>query len=476
MAGPGTISGGSDPAADQCLDPGYASLAGFDTLSSTWMAMTSKPGCSMTFSLPSAPVWPLPARGPDHRLPAECLRPAGFARTPVPNPPPAHAGYRLLQEYFHCPRKFLFFDVNLPADALGGKAVDVLVLLHRPAPAGLGPAPARFRLGCTPVINLFPRTSEPVRVDHRSLEYRLVADHRRETTTEIHSVLSVSASANPKQSTRRIEPFYSLRHRPDEDHGPGVAGEPRAFWHTRRAPRRQDGVSGTEVFLSFHDRDFTPSAPPCDTVYAHLLCTNRALAAELPAGALLEMDQAAPAASIRCLDKPSPAGYPALEGATLWRLVSSLSLNHLSLGGERGLAALKEFCGSIAPATARRATGQIGRAIGSRHAVRRGGVDAWRGFRHGTAIEIVFDAEDSLYVGGSAAMLACRFCGTSSPARSVNSFTGGGVVRRDGRRENWIRWPPRRIAGCGLIQSRSQAQPGSGRYQWQEFGWEPGSG
>ena len=40
------------------------------------------------------------------------------------------------------------------------------------------------------------------------------------------------------------------------------------------------------MFLSFKDLDFTPSQPPTHTVYAHTLCTNRDLAAQLPAGAL----------------------------------------------------------------------------------------------------------------------------------------------------------------------------------------------
>ena len=40
--------------------------------------------------------------------------------------------------------------------------------------------PQHFRLGCTPIVNLFAQTSEPIVIDRRHYEYRLVADQKRE--------------------------------------------------------------------------------------------------------------------------------------------------------------------------------------------------------------------------------------------------------------------------------------------------------
>lgn len=430
-----------------CPDPGFAAL-GLDRLRFHLDGDAEHTGVLydlLAGSTIGVCVLPAGATGPKPRLLASStLAPAGFGSDDavLPNPPPAHDGYRLLQEYFHFPRKFLFFDCDLRGAELSGTAIDLLILLDRPIPSGLRIAAGNFRLGATPAINLFPKTSEPIRIDHRRFEHRLVADHRREITTEVHSILSVSLSANPAEQTRRIEPFYSLRQQA-VDQGAANGGQPRAFWHARRAPRDQDGVLGTEVYLSFLDRDFSPSNPPAETVFAHLLCTNRGLAAEVPAGALFEADQAMPVAGIRCLDKPTSPGYPALGGETLWRLVSSLSLNHLSLGGDRGLETLKEilrlYCPEDRPAARRQIEGIV--EMDCRSAVRPSPGGPWRGFRHGHAISLALDSDGHRYAGGSAAMLARVLRHFLALHSSVNSFAEVSV-RLSPSQEDWIRWPP----------------------------------
>lgn len=369
------------------------------------------------------------------RVEPAALRPVGFdaADEVLPYPAPAHAGYRLLQEYFHFPQKYFFFDVDLPREVGAGSSLDLLILL-REAPAGLRVSAANFRLGCTPAINLFLRSSEPLRVDHRRHEYRLVADYRREAGTEIHSILGVSDSVNPAAAVRRVAPLYSLRQ--------DACEEARAFWHARRVHRDRDGLPGTDVYLSFVDRDFSPAQAPASTVFAQLLCTNRTLAAELPAGTAFSTDQAVPARSIRCLDKPTPPGYPPLDGATQWPLVSSLSLNHLSLGGPQGLVALREilrlYCPEDRPAARRQIEGI--RSVECRPVVRHIGRDAWRGHRHGTEVTIVFNTEERHYVAASAALLASVLRHFFALHTAVNSFVEV-VVRREPREEDWLRLP-----------------------------------
>ncbi|HYR10443.1 MAG TPA: type VI secretion system baseplate subunit TssF, partial [Longimicrobium sp.] len=209
-------------------------------------------------------------------LPASVLEPAGFAEDEavLPYPPTAHPAYRLLQEYFTVPRKFLFLDVDLTqGDGYGAaEHVDLVFVLGTRARDRLELGPANVRLGCAPVANLFARLSEPVRVDGRKLEYRLVPDARRERTTEIHSVRGVSAV---QQDGARVafEPFYSYSHGMDDAHA--------TFWHARRAPAERADLEGTDVFLSFLDLRARRVAPPAVTAWADVLCTNRRLAEQL---------------------------------------------------------------------------------------------------------------------------------------------------------------------------------------------------
>lgn len=376
-------------------------------------------------------------------LPPSAVQAVGFAEDEalIPYPRTSHPGYRLLQEYFAFPEKFHFVDLEGLAGRARGTVTDVLFLLRR-QPGRLPLRPDTFALGCTPVVNLFSKTSEPIRVDHRQIEYRLVPDKRREATTEVHSVISVSGSSDALDRTREYAPFYSFTHAMER------RGQ-KAFWHARRVPA-QGGRTGTEILLSFRDLDFRPALPPDETVFAHVLCTNRGLASELPAEEpLLQTDEALPVRRIVCVRKPTRPLMPPLAGQTLWRLVSQLSLNYLSLeGGETGLRALHEildlYCFSDAPSLQRQIQGI--RGISPRKVVRRMGDAAWKGFCRGTEITLTFD--EAQYVGSSALLLASVLNRFFALYASTNSFTQL-VVRRLGREEEWKRWLP--MAGAGAV-------------------------
>jgi type VI secretion system protein ImpG len=388
-------------------------------------------------AVPADPTTPATAESAAPRwLPPDALSPVGFGEDEalLPAPRHSHPAYLLLQEYFVFPEKFHFADVGGLSGRLAGGAADLLFLLDRVPRHRLAFSAENFALGCTPVANLFRRTSEPLRIDHRRLEVPLVADLRRERTTEIHSLLGVTGSSSGG-GVREYAPFYSFSHDMEQ------RGQ-RVFYHARRVASPRPDVGGTEILLSFRDLDFQPAVPPDETVFAQLLCTNRALAAELPAGALLQSDEALPVAAIVCLKKPTRPLDPPLGGQGLWRLVSHLSLNHLSLAaGELSLKALREilglYCFSPAPALRRQIEGI--REVSWRKVVRRLAGTGWQGFCRGTEVTVGLD--EGSYVGSSALLLAAvlsRFLGLYG---STNSFTQL-VTRPFGREEESKRWPP----------------------------------
>jgi len=371
-------------------------------------------------------------------LAPETLEPVGFGADEevLPYPRYSHPAYRLVQEYFAFPEKFHFFDVTGLRGHGAKSHLDILFLLDRPPEGKTTLRPENFSLGCTPIINLFNKMSEPVRVDHRKLEYRLVADYRREKTTEIHSIRAVSESTDAGDLTRRFEPFYSFSH-------PMERRKHRAFWHARRVPAVREDIEGTDLMLSFVDLDFKAEKPPADVIFAHLLCSNRNLAEQLPAGALLETDEVMPKGRIVCLKKPTIQRTPPLGGQTLWRLISQLSLNHLSLAeGDDSLKALREILRLYCPEEEDVSGYQqiLGiREMSQRKIVHRIGADAWRGFCKGTEITLTF--EESLYVGSSAFLLAAVLSHFFGLYGATNSFTR--LVMKSTRREGvWKRWAP----------------------------------
>ncbi len=353
----------------------------------------------------------------------------------IPWPAHGHPAYRLLQEHFATPRKFLFVDVSGLARHASRNRFDLVFLLDRTLPDRMPVDRDAFQVGCAPVANLFRRTSEPVRLDHRAHEYRLVGDFRREKNTEIHSVLRVAATSDERDDTRVLEPFFSFSH---EAVGRGA----RAFWHARRVPCERADLGGTDVLLSFVDLDFQPALPPTDTVFAQLLCTSRGLAEALPAGARLQVEVPAPLTGVTALHAPTPQLDPPVGSAALWRLVSQLSLNHLSLDGEEGVRALREVLRLYAPYGRASVHQEIGgvRAVRCRPIAQRVGVDGWRGFARGTEVELTLD-EDA-FPGGGAFLMGAVLDRFFALYATLNSFTRT-VLRSRQREETWMRWPYR---------------------------------
>ncbi|KFE64438.1 type VI secretion system baseplate subunit TssF [Hyalangium minutum] len=382
-----------------------------------------------------------PDSAPDepHLQPMDSLRQLGFGpeEAVLPSPPHLHRGYRLLQEYFAFPEKFLFFELALERACLQAsqQALEVYVLLEGAPSEGLALTPETFRLGCTPIINLFPKLAEPVRLDQRRTEYPLVPDYRRPRELELHSILSVTAATEGAGSTREVDPLFSWSHGEDGE-------EPRAFWYTRRQPTGRAGGQGSQVLLSFVDLELDPHLPAEQTLHVHTLCTNGELPVQLAPGSALQVEERVPVGAIRCLRRPTPPREPPDKGPVLWQLVSLLSLNHLSLAtGPRALEALEELLrlhdcsgGQVSVQQLQGLTG-----LESRPVVRQRGWEAWRGFCRGLEITLTFD--ESRYVGGSALLLAAvlhHFLGLYAP---VDSFTQL-VARSEQREDTWKRWPP----------------------------------
>jgi type VI secretion system protein ImpG len=347
--------------------------------------------------------------------------------------PNGQPGFRLLQEYFAFPEKFLFFDIGGLGRRPPGEYVDILIGLSVPVPGRMDIGPDNFLLGCTPVINLFPKTTEPVRFDHKSTEYLLVPEAGAAAHYEIHSVQSVSVSSPSEPGVRVVQPYFGLEHDVSTLESP-------MFWVARR--QAAAGVeAGTDTVLGLVELDFRKVRPARETALVRTLCTNRALAEQVPAGAALQGEVAIPALASLLMRPTNTVPAPA-DGDTLWRLVSHLSLNTLSLSN--GTASRNAFCEILTlhcppgrPAAAQEVQGI--RSMAVRSVVRRLGGDVWRGFAQGTEVTLEFDERS--FIGGNPLMLAAVINRFLSNYCAINSFTEL-VIRSAQREGEWKRWPP----------------------------------
>jgi type VI secretion system protein ImpG len=264
----------------------------------------------------------------------------------LPYPDTAHAGYRLLTEYFAFPEKFLFVDLAFPERRrlLGkGRTLDVFIYLRRSrANIERAVTASAFALNCTPVVNLFRQPAEPISLDQTTTEYEVEPDSRRSGALEIYSVEKVVAS-DGDGNARELLPVYGTLHARR-----GHAGrEKRPAWWLASRRRGTEERRGERLTLSIFDPDFTPSAPADTVLSVDTFCFNGNLPERLPfGGGRPEMRLAEPVAgveSMRLITAPTPVARPDYREGARWRLISHLSLNHLSLVSDGGLDVLKEI-------------------------------------------------------------------------------------------------------------------------------------
>lgn len=285
-------------------------------------------------------------------LPALPVRAAGFVEDDalIDFPARSHTAYRLLTEYFCFPEKFNFVDLDL-------------ALLARSLPAGTRRLTVHLALngirsdsnlarmlfnlstnnlvaGCTPVINLFAQRGEPIRLTHATASYPVLADARRAYAYEVNAIDEVNLVRQTPQgeTVMRFQPFYSLKHaQTPERNG--------HYWAMHRDDTMAERSPGFETRISIVDIDFDPADVETTTLNLELTCTNRDLPQLLSygqPGCDLFLEGGSGVREISFLRKPSPTWRFARGRSAHWRLISLLSLNHLSLA-DGGVEAFREM-------------------------------------------------------------------------------------------------------------------------------------
>ncbi len=390
------------------------------------------------------------------RLPASAVRALGTepAEALLPRAPESFDGYRLLQEYFAMPERFLFVELgglDRPVARCAGKELEIILLLNRSEPVlAVGFGPDQLSLFCTPAINLFPKRSDRVNLAEGEVEHHVVPDRMRPLDFEVFGVLGVEGYALDGGAPRPFLPFYAAT---DLSRNP----EHRSYYILRREPRqissraRQRGSRssylGHEVFISLVDPDNAPFHHGLRQLGLDLLCTNRDLPLSMPVGKQstdFTITISAPVAAIRCLVGPTAPRPCRGDGDYAWRFLSHLGLNYLSLvdtDALHGAAALRELLRLYVPSStsvaARQLEGLL--SVACHPIVRRlpgaGPVAAGRG------LELTLTIDEAPFGGAGGIVLASVLDRFLAKYVSINAFTE--TVLKNPERGEVMRWPMR---------------------------------
>lgn len=368
--------------------------------------------------------------------------------------PRSFDGYRILQEYFAFPERFLFVELSELASLLANcdqTKIELFVLLNR-SEADLINAldKSNLSLFCVPAVNLFPKVADRMHIDHRQAEYHVVVDRAKPMDYEVSSINRIVGFGQDQGDEKTFLPFYGSK-------SGYKARTETAFYVTRRERRllsskqRREGVRssyiGSEMFISLVDTEQTPYSPNLAQLGIETLCTNRDLPLVMPLGAGdtdFSLQISAPVKSIRCIVGPTRPIRAPYEAENVWKLISHLSLNYLSLvdnDPKQGAAALREILGLYAearePAIKKQIEGVV--SVTSKNIVRR--IDSKGPLVFGRGLEVSVLLDESAFEGGSYFLLGTVLERFFSHYVSINSFVETVICSTD--RGEVIRWPVR---------------------------------
>ncbi|MFN8587442.1 MAG: type VI secretion system baseplate subunit TssF [Candidatus Eisenbacteria bacterium] len=270
------------------------------------------------------------------------LEPVGFApeHAVLPYPPGVPAGYRLLQEYFVFPQKFGFVDLT-GLEKLGGSQVKSrftvrLVFDTEPSQA-MRVGKGDLRLYCTPVVNLFPHSSEPVTLDGTRAHWPVRPAGRDQSRLDIGWIESMSLRGTDRVE-RPVPWFYSF--------SPDVFRESPAYFSARRQLAADH--ESYQTWITVTQPDGRTRVPLEGVASFELTCTNGRAVSSLDAGALKGTSDSSPTvATFENITKPTPQVEPPMRVGMLWRLLSLLSASQQAFASADALRATLELMAAI---------------------------------------------------------------------------------------------------------------------------------
>lgn len=380
------------------------------------------------------------------------LKPIGFDddHWVLPRSDRTASVYQDLLEYFVYPEKHLFFRIDNLREPLSSCAQNFSLFFYvaetdTDLESQLGKD--SFALHCTPLVNLFLETCEPQRIDPRHHAYQVTPDIRSDGDMEVYAIDEVYTIEDSSSVVRQVKPYYTVEHQSEPDS---------VFWHGERTlslhqTEHRRGVTDFHILLSSLDK----TAAPLDrhTLHVKALCSNGNLPAHLPFGGgtphFAPQEPISGLSRVSSLTPPTPVRRLSLDQGLLWRLLSHLNLNFLSLVGSgdagaqlREVLRLYDFGDSPTSKAIVNAVDAVDTKVVSLPVIVDGRPVVCRG------IDCVFTFDVSILETNSAFLLGDTLQRFLSKYVSINSFVRV-AVKIKGREGFVKRWDP--IVGTRLV-------------------------
>lgn len=193
-----------------------------------------------------------------------------------------------------------------------------------------------FALNTVPAMNIFECPADPIQLDHTREEYPVRAQDAREHFIEILAINRVTALVGG--SIEPYSPYESFR----------AGGAERAY--STRIRMTESGIAPDFLIMPLYKKQDAPEDMARATLSVRLTCCNHTLPSRLGAGDICMPTDTSPAQTeMRNLTTPTPHVPRVREEARLWRFLSYMNSNLLSMASAGALRSLLELHIMAAP-------------------------------------------------------------------------------------------------------------------------------
>lgn len=260
------------------------------------------------------------------RLPASALRPAGFdaQHALVPWPAGSHPALSLFYDYFALPEKLLFIELSGFSAWKNRKNnhVEIKFILNTLPEWAPDLTASSLVLNAAPAINLYRHEAHPVHLNHTKSAHRIQPIASNRLQRRVYAIDHVYGRNSQGEETV-YQPFSSLS-----------ANKP--AYQVQLKPSSEGG--GYQDYYIAFPYSSPDKVTKTDIVSISLLCTDGSRPDGLRLGEIGHATDNSPA-SVSCTNIMGVTPYrePPSDGALLWRVLSHVNANHITLADSNHL-------------------------------------------------------------------------------------------------------------------------------------------
>lgn len=333
-----------------------------------------------------------------------------------PYEPNSFLGYRLMTEFFVCPEKFLFFDLDLKDVDLSSCTSKLTLQFYLSSQKLSGViTSSSFSLNTTIMVNLHNKESDPIELTEERDEYQIIIDQKKPKHYKAYSIDKVKVRIAGKE--REAENLFQLNYKKFEKNS-------KLLWYFVKKSFGQKVTKESLASLVLVGNYDSSNKGLTNYLYIEAKCFNGDLPHRLSQNSSFALlDKTIPIDKVICLIKPSAVQTLGEDNMQKWNLLAHFSWHYLNIANSNNAKLLIQEMLSIYTSSYNKISQLLVSSITDvkiSEQISRIQTSRYSQFCRGNLIVMYFD--NSLISEGILYLFLCIFENFLSIYCSINSF------------------------------------------------------